>query len=207
MMIEEFEKRTGFYPTLVQYEAIERAYMAFDGDKDAFCKAYKKNADGMAERIQREVNMDAFRQEQHHAAELQRRDAEIKSCDAEIERLKALLDWELEWKPYEFTQNISQVEYTELAKGVSNGSARYMSDEEALDWVCDEFGFDRNQVTILHEIDEKELNRHNHCRASGRKLDRRPVYCANDYHYIRFNAGNGAWQWEAWNGQIRPFYD
>lgn len=121
--------------------------------------------------------------------------------------MKALLDWELEWKPYEFTQNISQVEYTELAKGVSNGSARYMSDEEALDWVCDEFGFDRNQVTILHEIDEKEINRHNHCRASGRKLDRRPVYCANDYHYIRFNAGNGAWQWEAWNGQIRPFYD
>ena len=24
MMIEEFEKRTGFYPTLVQYKAIER---------------------------------------------------------------------------------------------------------------------------------------------------------------------------------------
>ena len=54
MMIEEFEKRTGFYPTQVQYEAIERAYMDFNGDKDAFCKAYKKNADGMAERIQRE---------------------------------------------------------------------------------------------------------------------------------------------------------
>jgi len=207
MMLEEFEARTGFYPTRVQCEAIERAYTDFTGDKDAFCKAYKRNADGIAERIQREANMDAFRQEQHHAAELQRRDAEIKSCDAEIERLKALLDRELEWKPYEFTQNISQVEYTELAKGVSNGSARYMSDEEALDWVCDEFGFDRNQVTILHEIDEKEINRHNHCRASGRKLDRRPVYCANDYHYIRFNAGNGAWQWEAWNGQIRPFYD
>ena len=207
MMLEEFEARTGFYPTRVQCEAIERAYTDFTGDKDAFCKAYKRNADGIAERIQREANMDAFRQEQHHAAELQRRDAEIKSCDAEIERLKALLDRELEWKPYEFTQNISQVEYTELAKGVSNGSARYMSDEEALDWVCDEFGFDRNQVTILHEIDEKEINRHNHCRASCRKLDRRPVYCANDYHYIRFNAGNGAWQWEAWNGQIRPFYD
>ena len=33
MMIEEFEKRTGFYPTQVQYEAIERAYMDFDGDR------------------------------------------------------------------------------------------------------------------------------------------------------------------------------
>lgn len=46
MMIEEFEKRTGFYPTLVQYEAIERAYMDFDGDKDAFCKAYKRSWSG-----------------------------------------------------------------------------------------------------------------------------------------------------------------
>ena len=30
MMLEEFEQRTGFYPTLVQYAAIERAYMEFD---------------------------------------------------------------------------------------------------------------------------------------------------------------------------------
>jgi len=72
MMIEEFEKRTGFYPTLVQYAAIERAYMEFDGDKDAFCKAYKKNVDGIAERIQREVNMDTIKQERSQAAELTR---------------------------------------------------------------------------------------------------------------------------------------
>ena len=72
MMIEEFEKRTGFYPTLVQYAAIERAYMDFDGDKDAFCKAYKKNVDGIAERIQREVNMDTIKQERSQAAELTR---------------------------------------------------------------------------------------------------------------------------------------
>ena len=43
MMIEEFEKRTGFYPTLVQYEAIERAYMDFDGDKDALRRKYRKS--------------------------------------------------------------------------------------------------------------------------------------------------------------------
>ena len=97
MMIEEFEKRTGFYPTLVQYEAIERAYMAFDGDKDAFCKAYKKNADGMAERIQREVNMATFKAQRDQAAELTRR-------DVEIERLKKELEREQEWKPYEDAQ-------------------------------------------------------------------------------------------------------
>ena len=109
MMIEEFEKRTGFYPTLVQYEAIERAYVEFDGDKDAFCKAYKKNAGGIAERIQREVNMAAFKAQNAQASEIAR-------SDAEIERLKKELEREQEWKPYEDTHNITQEQYTDLAE-------------------------------------------------------------------------------------------
>lgn len=44
MMIEEFEQRTGYFPSSAEYKAIEAAYMEFDGDKDEFCKAYKKNA-------------------------------------------------------------------------------------------------------------------------------------------------------------------
>ncbi len=198
MMIEEFEKRTGFYPTLVQYAAIERAYMEFDGDKDDFCKAYKKNADGIAERIQREVNMATFKAQRDQAAELTRR-------DAEIERLKKELEREQEWKPYEDTHNITQAQYTELAESIPSGAAHYMTDAEALDWICSEFGFDRSKVTILHEIDEYEVNRHNQLRRTGKKIDRRPVYCATDYHYIRFNVGRN-W-WECWNGQLRPFYD
>lgn len=42
MMIEEFEQRTGCFPSSAEYKAIEAAYMEFDGDKDEFCKAYKK---------------------------------------------------------------------------------------------------------------------------------------------------------------------
>ena len=201
MMIEEFEKRTGFYPTLVQYEAIERAYMDFDGDKDAFCKAYKKNADGMAECIQREVNMAILKAQRDQAAELTRR-------DTEIERLKKELKREQEWKPYEDTHNVPQEQYADLAGSIPGGAARYMTDAEALDWICREFGFDRSKVTILHEIDEYEVNRHHQLRRTGKKIDRRPVYCATDYHYIRFNVGRGTgWMWEAWNGQLRPFYN
>ena len=59
MMIEEFEQRTGYFPSSAEYKAIEAAYMEFDGDKDEFCKAYKKNANGIAERIRREVNSSA----------------------------------------------------------------------------------------------------------------------------------------------------
>lgn len=200
MMIEEFEQRTGFYPTLVQYAAIERAYTDFGGDKDAFCRAYKENAMGIAERIQREVNRDAVKQERNQAAELARR-------DTEIERLKKELEREQEWKPYEDTHNITQAQYAGLAESVPSGAAHYMTDAEALDWICREFGFDRSQVTILHEIEVQEINRHNHIRATKEKIDRRPIYCATDYHYIRFNAGGGEWQWEAWNGQIRPFWN
>jgi len=199
MMIEEFEQRTGFYPTMQQYTAIERAYMDFGGDKDAFCKAYKKNTGGIAERIQREVNMDAIKRERVHAAELTRR-------DIKIERLKKELDREQEWKPYKDTHNVTQTQYSDLAGSVLCGAARYMTDSEALDWICDKFGFTRNKVMILHEVNEYEINRHRQLRQTGKKIDRRPIYCATDYHYIRFNVDPG-WQWEAWNGQIRPFCD
>ena len=205
MMLSEFVERTGFEPMPAEYAKIEEAYCSFNGDKDAFCAAFVAG-DGEKKIYQA------------RAAEIDRLNGKILDLDktfqqssAEYERrlafFQAELDRELEWKPYEFTQNIPQAEYAELAKCVDSGSARYMTDDEALDWVCQEFGFDRSQVTILHEIDEQEINRHNLCRASGRKIDRRPVYCATDYHYIRFNAGGGAWQWEAWNGQLRPFWD
>jgi len=205
MMLSEFVERTGFEPMPAEYAKIEEAYCGFNGDKDAFCKAFVAG-DGEKKIYQA------------RAAEIDRLNGKILDMDktfqqsnTEYERrlaaLQAELDRELEWKPYEFTKNISQAEYAELDKCVDSGSARYMTDDEALDWVCREFGFDRSQVTILHEIDEQEINRHNQCRASGRKIDRRPVYCATDYHYIRFNAGRGAWQWEAWNGQMRPFWD
>ena len=205
MMLSEFVERTGFEPMPAEYAKIEEAYCGFNGDKDAFCKAFVAG-DGEKKIYQA------------RAAEIDRLNGKILDLDktfqqssAEYERrlafFQAELDRELEWKPYEFTQNIPQAEYAELTKCVDSGSARYMTDDEALDWVCQEFGFDRSQVTILHEINEQEINRHNLCRASGRKIDRRPVYCATDYYYIRFNAGCGAWQWEAWNGQLHPFYD
>ncbi len=205
MMLSEFVERTGFEPMPAEYAKIEEAYCGFNGDKDAFCKAFVAG-DGEKKIYQaRAAVIDRLN------GKILELDKTIQRSGAEHERqlsaLQAELDKELEWKHYEFTQNIPQAEYAELAKCVDSGSARYMTDDEALDWVCREFGFDRSQVTILHEIDEQEINRHNHCRASARKIDRRPVYCATDYHYIRFNAGRGAWQWEAWNGQMRPFWD
>ena len=43
MMMSEFIDRTGFEPTAKEYAKIEEAYYDFDGDKDAFCKAFVKD--------------------------------------------------------------------------------------------------------------------------------------------------------------------
>ena len=45
MMMSEFIERTGFQPLPFEYAKIEEAYYNFDGDKDAFCRAFVK-ADG-----------------------------------------------------------------------------------------------------------------------------------------------------------------
>ncbi|MCI8718678.1 MAG: hypothetical protein HFH64_11085 [Lachnospiraceae bacterium] len=101
MMLEEFEKRTGYFPTMEEYAAIEKAYMEFSGDKDAFCKAYKKNEDGIAERIQREVNM------QHINAQSEAERAQ-KAMEERIAELEKALEREQEWRPYEDTDNVQQ---------------------------------------------------------------------------------------------------
>ena len=196
MMIQEFESRTGFYPSQDLYRFIEEAYTESNLDKDAFCKVYKENEGGIAEKIQGKVDMASFKAGREHAAEITRR-------DIEIERLKKELEREQEWKPYEMEQNVKQGDYEKLASSVPN-AAHYMTDEEAKDWICSEFDFDRDKITILHEIDGYEINRHRQFRKTGKKIDRRPVYCATDYHYIRFNTSH--WYYEVWNDTLLPFF-
>ena len=209
MMLEEFEARTGFYPTRVQYEAIERAYLDFDGDKDAFCNAYKKNVGGIAAGIQWEVNMEAFRQEQHHAAELQRRDAEIKSRDAEIERLKALLDRELEWRPCEGCgTNMAQDRYEELLVSCTgqNGDPHVMSEAEARQLVAEEFGFNPERVEIITTVHTYEVHKHRQLRKAA-AYTRQPLYDATDYNYVRFTVrcAGSTWMYEMVNGELETY--
>lgn len=198
-MIEEFEQRTGFFPSQALYEVIERYYVKFPGGKDAFCQAYRENAGGLAYRIQREADREAAQAEIGHCQELLCRDGKILKLEKELER-------EQEWKPYEIPDNVSQADYERTAQVTEAGNACvHMSDAEAVKWICGEFGFDPNKITIIREIDEHEISRHQQIRRTGRKMDRSPVYCATDCNYIRFNVSH--WKYEAWDGQLRPFYD
>lgn len=42
MLLSEFIDRVGYQPTAEEYAEIEQAYYVFDGDKDAFCRAWRK---------------------------------------------------------------------------------------------------------------------------------------------------------------------
>ncbi len=106
MLLEEFERLTNIYPTPDLYTAIESAYTEFDGDKKAFCKAYQKNEDGIAERVQRRATRAHFGAVHAYANDIACRNTEIENLRQEMERLKAELEKEQEWKPYKDTENV-----------------------------------------------------------------------------------------------------
>lgn len=133
-----------------------------------------------------------------------RLEADEASLRNRVQQLEAELEREQDWAPYTCGNNVNQADYEGLASCVPN-AAHYMTDEEAKDWICGEFDFERGSITIIHEIDEEEVSRHRRVRRTGKKIDRRPIYCATDYHYIRFNTKK--YYYEVWNDNLRPFYD
>lgn len=99
MTIKEFEKLTGTFPSNNLYTAIEAAYYEYDGDKLAFCAAYKANENSIAERIQSAANDMRDDELMGFDKEIYTKNEEIKKKDAEITALKKQLEAEQEWKP------------------------------------------------------------------------------------------------------------
>ena len=176
MMLEEFEARTGYYPSSETYRVIEEEYVQFEGDKDAFCKAFKLNTNGLATRIQRTLNSQRWQK-------IREAEAEKAALKKQIEELQKKLDHELEWQPYEMKENTRQADYDHL-----RAAGRVMTDDEAKDLLYDWFGFAREKVTILHSVPTYEINRHGQLRRTG-ETERLPLYEATDWNYIRFDCG------------------
>lgn len=207
MMMSEFIERTGFEPTADEYRKIEEAYYDFDGDKDAFCKAFveqdgeKKVYQARAEEIARlrSQMLELEKQFKKDSAKQERRIAE----------LQADLDRELEWKPSDGTgTNMSQSDYEALAAlcDGSHGDPHEMTDTEAKKLVASEFGFAAEKVQIVHVVHAYEVNKHHQLRKSAEYI-RRPMYDVSDYNYVRFDVdcGHTTWMYEMVNGVLKPY--
>lgn len=190
MLIEEFEKLTKIYPSTDTYKVIEQFYAEYDGDKNDFCNAYKKNIGGLAEKIQNAATKAQF-------TEKQKNKKVRKDYERRISELEKALEREQEWKPYVDTDNVSQDDYENL---VGAGGTRYLTENEAKDLLYDWFGFAKEKVTIYTSIPKYEVNRHRRLRAVG-MIDRRPAYNATDWNYIRFDCGCMAY--ELFNDNLR----
>lgn len=119
------------------------------------------------------------------------------------ERISALereLEREQEWMPYESKHNVSQSDYMELSECAA---AEKLTDEQALELIARELGFDPAKVTILHSVDREEINRHHRVRTVGR-IERVPLYCSSDWNYVRFDCAGRCYEFH--DGELKLFY-
>lgn len=204
MMQHEFENMTGMKVSGKTYAAIEALYYAFDGDKKAFCKDFMEHKDErLMQLIDEQIdNLDLL--VKNHRDEVKELRGMIKGMEAEVERLDNLLEKEQEWKPYVDEHNVKQSDYDSLVKSTSSGMAHIMTDAEAIDWITSTAGFDPQKIRIIREVEEQQVNRHNRIRKTGKKIDRSPIYCATDWHYILFMVNGRAW--ELYNDELRAYW-
>lgn len=200
MTIKEFTERTGFYPTYEHYKFIEKSYMDFDGDKDAFCKAYRTNENGIAEKITREVERFVEEQTELGMHEHDAMEERLNAQQEEIEKLKAQLDAELEWTPCKDAgTRMTQRDYVKLKE---DRFTKTMTDEEAANFIAEELGFNAERVRIIRKAETYEVNKHRRMRIAE-TYDREPLYESTDWNYVRFDV-NGI-EYEYVNGQLEMY--
>ena len=199
MLKVEFEQRTGVYPSERMYRIIEQHYNNFDGDKDQFCIAYLKNNDNLAVKIQ----MDADLQDIQATKEMEqvKRDHEdqIAELNRTLKKVRHELDVELEWEPYEISENVSQEDYDELKE---SSITSIWSDNKAVEFLSSELGFEKERIQIIRTVPVYEIDRHRHYREVG-TVERLPLYAASDWNYIRFDCAG--LQYEYCDGELSFF--
>ena len=197
MLRSEFECLTGFYPSTEMYEAIEAAYLDYGGDKQQFCEDYKRNLDGLAAGIQREADRRrAVKAEE--AADMQKR---LENYERKLQELADRLESEQEWREWDNGDNYPQEDYEELSRcpGVE-----VLTEDGAKQMLYRDHGFAPDKVTILSHVPRWEKNRHGALRKNG-VFDRKPLHMAQDYSYIRFDAGRD--RYELIDGELHAYVE
>lgn len=201
MTIKEFTERTGFYPTYEHYKFIEKSYMNFDGDKDAFCKAFRENADGIAEKIARAADRDFEKEAEAGKKAYARMEERIARQADIINDLQTKLDAELEWTPCkDVGTRMTQRDYVKLRE---DRFTKTMTDEEAANFIAEELGFKAERVKIIRKAETYEVNKHRRMRVAE-TYEREPLYESTDWNYVRFDVCGMTYEYV--NGQLEMYY-
>lgn len=180
MTIQEFENLTGIFPSQDMYRVIEDFYMENPNqDKIAFCKEYKENKNGLAEKIQITANKRAYDEKLKV-----KKDLEISLQN--LKNVSRALEVEQEWRPYQYKGMISDEKYREL---VNTEISHPMTDEDAKKLICDTYGFEKDKIQIVRTVESYEKNRHGKIRVAKHSAakSRCPYYASSDWNYILFS--------------------
>ena len=201
MLREEFEQRTGIYPSNRLYQVIEKHYLDFDGDKNEFCAAYQKNKDNLASKIQMYADLQDIREAKEVDKLREDYEKQISKLNGKLEQITEELNRELEWKPYEIPENVSQADYDKL---LEFSTTTKWEDYEAIEFLSQELGFETGRIRIIKSVPVYETDRHHSYRQVG-TAERLPLYAAGDWNYIRFNCAGRSYEY--YNGELEFFLE
>lgn len=201
MMMSEFIERTGFEPTAEEYREIEEQYYEFDGDKDAFCKTWKKQSGIQRLTRARAEMIESLKAENLRTIQIY--ESQQKELIRQYEKLQKELDRELQWQDCDNCgTNMSQERFLQLN---AQSDSQCLSLEEAIELVAQEFGFNPSKIRIKTEVSSYEVNKYRRLRKKE-SYTRQPVYNSSDWNYVRFDVvGSMTWMWEMVNGELRQY--
>ena len=198
MLMQEFTDMTGFEPTPEEFQEIESEYYRFDGDKQAFCKAFverggEKQVYARRAEYIKELESQLMDQEKEYTARL----AELTAKNIHLqEELDRELDWQL---TNSAGTKMHQEEYDNLLR-----HGEVLNCVQAANIVCKEYGFAWGRVEIKKEVSTYQKNKRGELREKER-MERDPVYSSTDWNYIRFDCAG--LQYEMINGELVKYED
>lgn len=178
MMQKEFEELTGVIVSNSEYTSIEREYMSCEDEKRIFCKKWVKNG-------------GAAMLAKNRLAEIERLNAQVLALKNEMSALREKLDKAQKWNLVVDSKK-TQTEYEEIEKDALSGIGRFLTNEEAIQVIADETGFDKDKIIIRHSVSAYEVSNSGETR-NTKQIPREPIYVSSDYMYIRFAVKCGVW--------------
>lgn len=205
MQINEFEALTGFYPDQELYALIEEEYTQSEFQKDEWCRRYRDNVDGLAEKVQLAAEQARAKREKAIEEERESLRKEISDLHRDIASVLEKVRRLEAWRPFE----VSHMEMHKYIDLWDSRTSEFDSAEDVKRWIACEFGFNPGTIRIVEEIPMYEKSREGRIRKTGGVEERKPAYYSTDWNYIRFDVetGSSTYQWEVVDGELYKFED